>query len=78
MPTTENINNASNTALLQKQMTFVGSHIPKNEDTDAFEGVNICNTIKYKVSWNDMNNYPKKSYFSNHENPKIFVFIQCL
>ncbi|XP_054082062.1 neprilysin-3 isoform X1 [Zeugodacus cucurbitae] len=46
MPATEN--NANNTALLQKQMSFVGSHTPKNDDTDALDGINICSTTKYK------------------------------
>lgn len=30
-------------------MSFVGSHTPKTEDTDALEGTNNCSTTKYKV-----------------------------
>ncbi|XP_069969132.1 EEF1AKMT4-ECE2 readthrough transcript protein isoform X2 [Bactrocera oleae] len=48
MSSTENSNNATKTVLLQKQMSFVGSHTPKTEDTDALEGTNNCSTTKYK------------------------------
>ncbi|XP_050338184.1 endothelin-converting enzyme 2 isoform X3 [Bactrocera neohumeralis] len=36
---------------MQNQMSVVGSHTPKSEDTDALEGTTISNTTKYKINF---------------------------
>ncbi|XP_050338187.1 uncharacterized protein LOC126764541 isoform X5 [Bactrocera neohumeralis] len=51
MSSTENINNSTKSALMQNQMSVVGSHTPKSEDTDALEGTTISNTTKYKINF---------------------------
>uniref|UniRef100_W8BH66 Endothelin-converting enzyme 2 n=1 Tax=Ceratitis capitata TaxID=7213 RepID=W8BH66_CERCA len=37
-------------ALLQKQMSFASSHMPKSEETDALEGINIHTSTKHTNS----------------------------
>lgn len=37
-------------ALLQKQMSFASSHMPKSDETDALEGINIHTSTKHTVS----------------------------